>query len=106
MTIKAILTVTAGDASTAVASPTGLAAGKTRFTFLAADGSTIQTVDVDGLTTSVDLDTAPAKGSAQLLDTAGAPIFDALTADFVDGDTPTAVTATPLGSLTATYTTV
>lgn len=108
MTYKGSLAVVLAAASAAVVSPTGIASGKTRFTVLGADGTQLWTTDADALSADfTGLTAAPATATAQLLDTAGTPILDPITATFVDGDAPAAaaVNVTPLASLTATYTT-
>lgn len=112
MTYKVELTVTAsGDP---VPSPTGLGSGATRFTITDTNGAVVQTQDVDGQSaTFTGLSDGTFTASAQLLDTAGAPLGDAVTTTFVDGSEvpsdpgqptggePSGATFVPLASLSA-----
>jgi hypothetical protein len=107
MTSTVVFNVTQGDATTAVASPSGLPAGLTRFAIIAADGSIVNTQDVAGLSaTFTGVADGDFTGSAQLLDTAGALLGSPVTQAFVDGVavTPPAATFQPLVSLSITVT--
>lgn len=114
MTYKVELTVVAsGDP---VPSPTGLAAGSTRFTITDTSGAIVQVQDVDGQSaTFTGLADGTFTASAQLLDTAGAILGDAVTTSFVDGNqvptdpgqggsAPSDATYVPLTSISANVT--
>jgi hypothetical protein len=105
MTYKVSLLVALAGA--AITSPTGKAAGKTRFTITDATGVTVQTQDVDGLQADfTGIGDGTFDASAQLLDTDGALLGDAVTTSFVDAVEvpPVEVTFTPLATLSATAT--
>lgn len=84
MTYRVELNVTSGNDP--VASPTGLGSGATRFSIIDAVGAIVQSQDVNG-TSAVFTGVADGTftASAQLLDTAGAILGDAVTTSFVDG---------------------
>jgi hypothetical protein len=107
MTSTVVFHVTQGDATTAVASPSGLAAGLTRFAIIASDGTIAHTQDVAGLdATFTGVKDGDFTGSAQLLDTAGGLLGEPVTQAFQDGSpaTPPAATFQPLVSLSITVT--
>lgn len=113
MTYKVELTVVAeGDP---VTSPSGLGSGATRFSIIDASGETVQSQDIEGTSaTFTGLADGTFTATAQLLDTAGAILGDAVTTSFVDavqvptGPTdptqPTGATFIPLASLSAAVT--
>lgn len=116
MSFKVLLSVAfaSGDP---IASPTGLAAGATRFTITDTNGAVVQTQDVNGdSATFTGLDDGTFTASAQILDTAGAPLGDAVTTSFVDGNEvptdptqgdgsqPASATYVPLALISATVT--
>lgn len=115
MSYKVELTVTAGGDP--IPSPTGLGSGATRFTITDTNGAVVQTQDVNGdSATFTGLADGTFTASAQLLDTAGAPLGDAVTTTFVDGNEvptdpsqptggePSSATFVPLASLSANVT--
>lgn len=107
MTSTVVFHVTQGDATTAVASPSNLPAGLTRFAIIASDGSIAHTQDVAGLdATFTGVEDGNFTGSAQLLDTAGGLLGDPVTQAFEDGVAvpPTGATFQPLVSLQITVT--
>lgn len=108
MTSTVAFLVTQGDATTAIASPSGLAAGITRFAIIAEDGTVAHTQDVAGLSATFNgVEDGNFTGSAQLLDTAGALLGSPVTQAFVDGvpvTPPAAVTFQPLTGLSITVT--
>lgn len=115
MTYRVELTATAqGDA---IPSPSGLAAGATRFTITDTNGAIVQVQDVNGDSASFSgIPDGTFTASAQLLDTAGALLGDAVTTSFVDGnqvpsdpgqpsgDQPSGATYVPLASISANVT--
>jgi hypothetical protein len=113
MPFKVDLSVT--SAADAIPSPTGLAAGTTRFSITDTAGNIVQSQDVNGSSASFSgIPDGTFTASAQLLDTAGANLGDAVTTSFVDGNpvtppdqgggTPTDATFVPLASISATVT--
>lgn len=115
MTYRVDLTVTSGNDP--VASPTGLGSGATRFSIVDANGAIVQTQDVNGNSASFSgLADGTFTATAQLLDTAGAVLGDAVSTTFVDGNQvpadpgqgdgsqPSSATYIPLASLSATVT--
>lgn len=115
MTYRVELTVTAqGDA---IPSPSGLAAGATRFTITDTNGAVVQTQDVNGdSATFTGLADGTFTATAYLLDTAGNVLGDPVTTTFVDGnqvpsdpgqpsgDQPSGATYVPLASISANVT--
>lgn len=113
-TYKVDLTVTAGGDP--VPSPSGLTSGATRFTITDTNGAVVQTQDVNGDSASFSgLTDGTFTASAQLLDTAGAPLGDAVSTSFVDGNQvptdpgqggsqPSSATFVPLASISANVT--
>lgn len=117
MTYKFVATITREtDESKAVTSSTGLASGQTRISLADGSGEALATQEVDALeATFTGLPTNTFSATAQLLDTNGAPLLDAITITFVNGElaigtAPTdpsspaqpAVTVLPLSGLSGT----
>jgi hypothetical protein len=115
VTFRVELSVTSGNDP--VVSPTGLGSGATRFSIIDAVGAIVQSQDVNGSSaTFTGLADGTFTASAQLLDTAGAVLGDAVTTSFVDGNQvptdpgqgdgsqPSNATYIPLASISANVT--
>lgn len=101
MTYKSTLTVVLG--TTQIASASGLAAGKTRFSLFDTAGVLVETKDVDGLSADFTaLATKPVTANAILLDTAGATLGEAVNCTLVDGDVAATTSSTAAATVMIT----